>query len=348
MAYKERLRQLELKTSNDLDPLMNSSNFYHHSSSTRNSHEQTNSLPILTMNEKFPLPMLLCLLADGRQLTLDEIDRILVYLLEKKAKMLTLPPGTLPPLPAQYATKTSTNYLNGLSPNRFFPHAYFIVLFLFLLRLEKTSPMTSNGTLPPKSDITTDRTLPTVIAEQIRHIITTNLAPVSNGSTDVRNMTLESIPNLVKTEQTINSNPRDINGDYSQSLPRESHLSSSNNGTLTSSFHPSPQALTSTVNPFHPSAAATAAFPSFNPLNPSLKPVTATNSNPLTQASDYLYSLASTTNLYPLSINTSQTDAFYQTYSQLNSLPMLTAATLNQQMLRPLPSTQPTQTKQET
>jgi hypothetical protein len=47
--------------------------------------------------------MLLCLLADGRQLTLDEIDRILVYLLEKKAKMLTLPQGTLPPLPVQYA-----------------------------------------------------------------------------------------------------------------------------------------------------------------------------------------------------------------------------------------------------
>jgi hypothetical protein len=50
--------------------------------------------------------MLLCLLADGRQLTLDEIDRILVYLFEKKAKMLTLPQGTLPPLPSHY------NYIN--------------------------------------------------------------------------------------------------------------------------------------------------------------------------------------------------------------------------------------------
>jgi len=56
----------------------------------------------ITLNDKFPLSMLLCLLADGRQLTLDEIDRILVYLLEKKAKMLTLPEGTLPPLPLQY------------------------------------------------------------------------------------------------------------------------------------------------------------------------------------------------------------------------------------------------------
>ena len=64
------------------------------------SREQTTRL---TLNEKLPLAMLLCLVADGRQLTLDEIDRVLVYLLEKKAKMLTLPEGTLPPLPAYYA-----------------------------------------------------------------------------------------------------------------------------------------------------------------------------------------------------------------------------------------------------
>ena len=56
----------------------------------------------LTLNEKLPLAMLQCLVADGRQLTLEEIDRVLVYLLEKKAKMLTLPEGTLPPLPVYY------------------------------------------------------------------------------------------------------------------------------------------------------------------------------------------------------------------------------------------------------
>jgi hypothetical protein len=60
--------------------------------------------------------MLLCLLADGRQLTLDEIDRVLFYLLEKKSKMLTLPQGTLPPLPAQYANYISTtNHSSSLS-----------------------------------------------------------------------------------------------------------------------------------------------------------------------------------------------------------------------------------------
>ena len=60
-------------------------------------------------NEKYPLAMLLCLLADGRQLTLYEIDRILCYLLEKKASMLTLPQGTLPPLPVQYSMNNRTN-----------------------------------------------------------------------------------------------------------------------------------------------------------------------------------------------------------------------------------------------
>lgn len=63
-------------------------------------------------NEKYPLSMLLCLLADGRQLTLVEIDRILCYLLEKKASMLTLPSGTLPPLPFIYSMKNQQNQSN--------------------------------------------------------------------------------------------------------------------------------------------------------------------------------------------------------------------------------------------
>ena len=194
--------------------------------------------------------------------------------------------------------------------------------------------------------MTTDKTFPTAIAEQIRHMMTTNLTPTSsNGSSDMRNISLDSIPNIVKTEQILNSNQREINGDYSQSLSRESHLSITNNGTLPTSFHPSVQSMATTVNPFLSSA-----FPSFNPLNPTLKPSPSTthNSNPLTQASEYLYSLASSTNLYPLSINSTPNDAIYQTYSQLNALPLLTAATLNPQMLRPPPTSQPTQTKQET
>jgi hypothetical protein len=83
--YKERIKNEKLNNSKELN-------------------EFVRKEPTPTIGEKLPLSMLLCLLADGRQLTLDEIDRVLIYLLEKKSKMLTLPTGTLPPLPAQYAT----------------------------------------------------------------------------------------------------------------------------------------------------------------------------------------------------------------------------------------------------
>jgi hypothetical protein len=79
--------------------------------------------------------MLLCLLADGRQLTLEEIDRVLVYLLEKKAKMLTLPPGTLPPLPAQYATITTFNHQTGALIFLFFIYKKFLKVRYSLIEI---------------------------------------------------------------------------------------------------------------------------------------------------------------------------------------------------------------------
>ena len=100
LAYKKSLRQ------NDTNESTMSSYEY-----KANNHVQEEiTPPVLSLNDKLPLSMLLCLLADGRQLTLEEIDRVLVYLLEKKAKMLTLPAGTLPPLPAQYATMNAFNH----------------------------------------------------------------------------------------------------------------------------------------------------------------------------------------------------------------------------------------------
>ena len=82
---------------------------------------RVNTSTRLTSTAKLPLTMLLCLVADGRQLTLDEIDRVLIYLFEKEATMLTLPEGTSPPLPVYYAkaidnrdrvsTGTSTSHL---------------------------------------------------------------------------------------------------------------------------------------------------------------------------------------------------------------------------------------------
>ena len=116
ISYKERLHNEELHSYNETNHSISyresiSSPKYLHQSS-KLSQADTNP-PILTFENKLPLPMLLCLLADGRQLTLDEIDRILIYLIEKKAKMLTLPPGTLPPLPAQYATMNTFSHQTG-------------------------------------------------------------------------------------------------------------------------------------------------------------------------------------------------------------------------------------------
>ncbi|CAF1259268.1 unnamed protein product [Adineta ricciae] len=74
------------------------------------------SCQISTIQDKLPLSTLLCLLADGRQLTLDEIDRVLIYLLEKKSYMLNLPTGKLPPLPVQYANYQKDSSSNELSP----------------------------------------------------------------------------------------------------------------------------------------------------------------------------------------------------------------------------------------
>jgi hypothetical protein len=133
ISYKERLHNEEIKPYRP----NNESIIYSESMPTYEYLRQSNNLsqeeinpPVLTHGDKLPLSMLLCLLADGRQLTLEEIDRVLVYLLEKKAKMLTLPSGTLPPLPAQYATITTFNHQTGaLSFLLFFIYRFFKVRF---------------------------------------------------------------------------------------------------------------------------------------------------------------------------------------------------------------------------
>lgn len=107
ISYKERLHNEDVNSyrlNNESIIYPESISSYEYLRQSNNHFHQEINPPILTLADKLPLSMLLCLLADGRQLTLEEIDRVLIYLLEKKAKMLTLPPGTLPPLPAQYAT----------------------------------------------------------------------------------------------------------------------------------------------------------------------------------------------------------------------------------------------------
>lgn len=116
ISYKERLHNEEIQSyheNSDLISYSDSKGSFEYIRPPNNLVQEEINPPLLTLDDRLPLSMLLCLLADGRQLTLEEIDRVLVYLLEKKAKMLTLPPGTLPPLPAQYATKNNVNHLTG-------------------------------------------------------------------------------------------------------------------------------------------------------------------------------------------------------------------------------------------
>lgn len=116
ISYKERLHNEEINSYNENNNSIVYSELnpsYEYSRLSNNLINEEINPPLLNLGDRLPLSMLLCLLADGRQLTLDEIDRVLVYLLEKKAKMLTLPPGTLPPLPAQYATINTLNHQTG-------------------------------------------------------------------------------------------------------------------------------------------------------------------------------------------------------------------------------------------
>ena len=116
ISYKERLHGEEMNSyrqSTESIVYSEPSPSYEYTRQSSNLPQEEINPPVLSLGDKLPLSMLLCLLADGRQLSLEEIDRVLVYLLEKKAKMLTLPSGTLPPLPAQYATITTYNHSAG-------------------------------------------------------------------------------------------------------------------------------------------------------------------------------------------------------------------------------------------
>jgi hypothetical protein len=81
--YKERIRNEELnsypKNSGSViysEPIPSS---YEYLQQSNNHSQEEIDSPILTNGDKLPLSMLLCLLADGRQLTLEEIDRVLVF-----------------------------------------------------------------------------------------------------------------------------------------------------------------------------------------------------------------------------------------------------------------------------
>ncbi|CAF4760824.1 unnamed protein product, partial [Rotaria socialis] len=90
ISYKERFHNEEMNSYNENNDsiVYSETNVpYEYSHQSNDTIQENLSPPMLTLGDRLPLSMLLCLLADGRQLTLEEIDRVLVYLLEKKAKM---------------------------------------------------------------------------------------------------------------------------------------------------------------------------------------------------------------------------------------------------------------------
>jgi hypothetical protein len=285
--------------------------------------------PILTHGDKLPLSMLLCLLADGRQLTLEEIDRVLVYLSEKKAKMLTLPSGTLPPLPAQYATMTAFNHQNSI--------------------MSDTRP-----DLSPGKSSSNSAEVSSTIAEQIRQILSTNNIIKSNSSTVdtisppvLTKTTLDKLPDMIKMENNtisqVKTNIKEAANDFVQQQQRK---------TQSPFTYPKTEAVPVVVPPFnYPSSSVStsasvtpftapnfSSYNSINPsitLNPTLKSTTSvTVPNFVSQASQYFYSIPAQ-NVYQSPLNPTVADAtaaILQAYSQFNVQSTATPSILSQQL----------------
>ncbi|CAF4486985.1 unnamed protein product, partial [Rotaria sp. Silwood2] len=262
----------------------------------------------LSFADKLPLSMLLCLLADGRQLTLDEIDRILVYLLEKKAKMLTLPQGTLPPLPVQYAN-IKTNHQTD------------------------SCVLSDRNCLLTKEELSSSE-LSSTIAEQIRQIISTNMIKSSclnsNEEFDIENRTkknsFDSLSNIIKFEDNYNSQSnihfkqttKDLNDYQQQFQSAEQNILSQDNLNQTSfSYTISNQNNSSLVQPSFYYSSSSSSIPTdqtslnsfqssydslaktFNiksPLKQTTTTTPLTTSDVVCKPSEYMYPSTSITN----------------------------------------------------
>ncbi len=333
ISYKERLHNEKM----DSYPLNNDSDIYSESMPSYEYIRQSSNLPqedlnppVLTLADKLPLSMLLCLLADGRQLTLEEIDRVLVYLLEKKAKMLTLPSGTVPPLPAQYATMTAFNHQTGI--------------------VSDTRPVSTSNSSPGKS-LSTSAEVSSTIAEQIRQILSTNIIKSNSSTVDtisppvLTKNSLDKLPDIVKMENNtipqVKTNVKETANDYAQQQKTQSPFTYPKTEALpvvlpSFNYTSSSVSTSGSVTPF-----AAPNFSSFNSMTPSitlnsaLKPTTSvTVPNFVSQASQYFYPIPAHT-VYQSSLNSTAADAtaaILQAYSQFNVQPTATSSILSQQL----------------
>ncbi|CAF3404333.1 unnamed protein product [Rotaria socialis] len=337
ISYKERLHNEEMNSYNENNDsiVYSETNVpYEYSHPSNDTIQENLSPPMLTLGDRLPLSMLLCLLADGRQLTLEEIDRVLVYLLEKKAKMLTLPAGTLPPLPAQYATINAFNHQTGSG-------------IVSDTRSVSVSDLSFGKSSSSSMDVSSS------IAEQIRQILSTNIvksniATVETNSQSVMTKTSsDKLLNIVKVENTnilqSNSNVTDAAKEYVQQQQQK---------TQSSFSRPKVEAVpvvSSVFNYASPSVTTTGSltsfaapnFSSYNsissslPFNSALKETSSvTAPNFVSQPSQYFYPMSSHT-LYQSPLNATVTDptvGMFQAYSQFNVHPTPNPSIANQQM----------------
>ncbi|CAF1046845.1 unnamed protein product [Adineta steineri] len=349
-AYKERIRNEEIdsyRSNNNSVVYSNSNSSYEYIRPSNNLSQEEITSSALNPSGKLPLSMLLCLLADGRQLTLEEIDRVLVYLLEKKAKMLTLPSGTLPPLPAQYAINTTLNHQTGAL---IFLFALFKYFFQSSGIVSDTRLGLTSNPSPGKTSSSSTETSAS-IAEQIRQILSTNIIKSNssmgdkNSQSTVTKSSSNNLSDTIKTEKQIPSQTNNDTKEVGQQQQQQQQQTQSSFvyrpaetvSTVPATFNYTspPIRIANSVSPF-----VTATYPSYNSVTPSLGVNSAVKSatvqNFVSQPSQYFYQVPSQT-LYqsPLNstaANTAAAAALFQAYSQFNVQPSATSSIVNQQL----------------
>lgn len=311
IAYKERLQNDKINPYRESVIYSESPPSSEYIDQTTNSHHNNVNPPLLTVTDKLPLSMLLCLLADGRQLTLEEIDRVLVYLLEKKAKMLTLPSGTLPPLPAQYAR---LNHHTGIGL------CSRVSLFFYVHQGSNVQPVSS-----PTSGADVSSTL----AEQIRQFLATNIVKSNSSTTDA------ALPTSLSTQHSLSDIVKHENGTISNTT--NEFIQAQRQPTQTPFVFPKNEALPVVIPPFnYPST--TGSVSSYPTTNFSYSSMTTPKSTPSVPVQNYLSQPSSL--FYPSGLNSISSDAtaaILQAYSQFNVQSTATTPTLLHQ---PLTTTQ--------
>jgi len=250
--------------------------------------------------------------------------------------MLTLPSGTLPQLPAQYATITTFNHQTGSGT------------------VSDTRPVSTSDPSPGKSSLSTAE-VSSSIAEQIRQILSTNIIKPNSSTVDttsqpiITKTSLDKLPDSVKVENTTIPQPKNNVKDAAKEYVQQQQQQQK---TQSSFSYPKAEAVPVAVPPFSytsppastPGSVTPFAAPNFSSynsvtpsitLNSALKPTTSvTVPNFVSQTSQYFYPIPAPT-VYQSPLNSTAADttaAILQAYSQFNIQPTATPTIVNQQL----------------